>query len=179
MLTFITGNTNKVRECERILGASLAHEPLDLEEIQSIDLLPVIQHKARLAYATLGRPVLVEDTGLAFTAWNGLPGALIKWFLTSVDVDCLCQMLGGETNRGATATTLLGYCDGVEVQTFNGKVYGHIADRPRGASGFGWDAIFQPEGSRRTFAEMDAAEKDLFSMRRKALEALQQSGLLD
>ena len=178
MLTFISGNTHKVRECERILGAALAHESLPLDEIQSIDPLPVVEHKARLAYAALSRPVLVEDTGLAFAAWNGLPGALIKWFLSSIGVAGLCQLMQAETNRAATATTLLGYCDGERVQTFAGTVPGSIPDRPRGTGGFGWDAIFQPTASALTFAEMNAAEKDRFSMRRKALEALRTSGLL-
>ena len=182
MLTFITGNLNKVRECERILGARLDHEALELEEIQAVDLMPVVEHKARNAYTVLGRPVLVEDTGLAFDAWNGLPGALIKWFLTSVGVEGVCRMLQAEAKRGATASTLLGYCDGGDVQTFVGTVVGSIPDHPRGTSGFGWDPIFQPRGSDLTFAELaelDGVEKDRFSMRRKALDALQQSGLLD
>ena len=177
MLTFISGNTHKVRECERILGAAVAHEALSLDEIQSIDSLPVVEHKARLAYAALSRPVLVEDTGLAFAAWNGLPGALIKWFLSSIGIEGLCRLMRAETNREARATTLLGYCDGESVQTFAGTVLGSIPDRPRGTRGFGWDAIFQPEASVLTFAEMNAAEKDQFSMRRKALNAFQAAGL--
>ena len=178
MLTFISGNTNKVRECERLLGTTLGYASLPLDEIQSIDPLPVVEHKARLAYAALNRPVLVEDTGLAFAAWNGLPGALIKWFLGSVGTEGLCRMMQAETNRTATATTLLGYCDGQNVRTFAGTVQGSVPDQPRGTRGFGWDAIFQPEASDRTFAEMSAAEKDRFSMRRKALEAFRASGLL-
>ena len=178
MLTFISGNTNKVRECERLLGATLAYASLPLDEIQSIDPLPVVEHKARLAYAALNRPVLVEDTGLAFAAWNGLPGALIKWFLGSVGTEGLCRLMRAETNRAATATTLLGYCDGENLRTFAGTVQGSVPDQPRGTRGFGWDAIFQPEASDRTFAEMSAAEKDRFSMRRKALEAFRSSGLL-
>ncbi len=43
---------------------------------------------------------------------------------------------------------------------------------PRGTNGFGWDAIFQPERSSKTFAEMTAAEKNQFSMRRLAVEGL-------
>ena len=178
MLTFISGNTHKVRECERLLGMTLAHESLALDEIQSIDPLPVVEHKARLAYATLKRPVLVEDTGLAFAAWNGLPGAFIKWFLGSLGPEGLCRMMRAETNRTATATTLLGYCDGERLRTFAGTVQGAIPDQPRGREGFGWDAIFQPEASALTFAEMSATEKDRFSMRRKALEAFRASGLL-
>ena len=177
MLTFVTGNVNKVREFERILGYPLAHTALDLDEIQAVDLLPVIEHKARQAYAALGCPVLVEDTGLAFAAWNGLPSALIKWFLTSVGVEGICHMLQGESNRAATATTLLGYCDHAGVRIFSGSVAGVVPERARGKSGFGWDPIFQPLGSKRSFAEMDGAGKDRFSMRRLALEEFQASGL--
>jgi len=52
-----------------------------------------------------------------------------------------------------------------------------IPESPRGTSGFGWDAIFQPLGSERTFAEMTPEEKDRFSMRRLALEQLRKAGL--
>ena len=54
-----------------------------------------------------------------------------------------------------------------------------VPQAPRGTNGFGWDAIFQPLGSERTFAEMTPEEKDHFSMRRLALEQLRSSGLLD
>ncbi len=178
MVTLISTNTHKVREYERLLGATLASASPPLDEIQSIDPLPVVEHKARLAYAALNRPVLVEDTGLAFVAWNGLPGALIKWFLSSLGPEGLCRMMRAEANRAATATTLLGYCDGASVRTFAGTVQGSIPAQPRGTRGFGWDAIFQPEASVRTFAEMSATEKDRFSMRRKALETFRASGLL-
>jgi non-canonical purine NTP pyrophosphatase (RdgB/HAM1 family) len=178
MLTFITGSEHKLAEVERILGCSLIREAVSLEEIQSLDLEPVVRHKAAQAYALLKRPVLVEDTGLAFSAWNGFPGALIKWLLVSVGVEGICRLLRGESNRNATATTLFGYCDGRELRVFPGSVNGLIAEAPRGSSGFGWDAIFQPLGSTRTFAEMTPEEKDQFSMRQLALEQLRQSGLL-
>jgi non-canonical purine NTP pyrophosphatase (RdgB/HAM1 family) len=178
MLTFITGNEHKLIEVERILGCSLASEALSLEEIQSIELAPVVRHKAAQASALLQRPVLVEDTGLVFSAWNGFPGALIKWLLLSVGVEGICRLLRGESNCNATATTLFGYCDGRELQIFPGSVTGIITATPRGSSGFGWDAIFQPLGSTRTFAEMTPEEKDQFSMRRLALEQLRQSNLL-
>ena len=87
-------------------------------------------------------------------------------------------MLQGESNRAATATTLLGYCDHAGLRIFSGSVAGVVPQRARGKSGFGWDPIFQPLGSVRSFAEMDGAEKDRFSMRRLALEEFQASGLL-
>lgn len=178
MVTFITGNLEKIRECERMLGVELAHETLPLEEIQTLDVGSVVEHKARAAYAALEQPVLVEDTGLAFAAWNGLPGALIAWFLDSVGMHGVCRMLEGEANRAATATSVFAYCDAGGVRTFAGTVDGQVPDHPRGTRGFGWDAIFAPQGSERTFAEMDATEKDRWSMRRRALESLDASGLL-
>jgi XTP/dITP diphosphohydrolase len=47
-----------------------------------------------------------------------------------------------------------------------------VAIAPRGTNGFGWDAIFIPDGETRTFAEMTGAEKDARSHRRRAWEAL-------
>lgn len=179
MLTFVTSSANKLAEVERILGRSLVQASLPLEEIQAIDLATVVRHKAHQAYTRLGQPVLVEDTGLAFTAWNGLPGALIKWFLAALGPNGICQLLRGETNRAATATTFFCYDNGSEYRVFAGTVSGIIPEAPRGSNGFGWDAIFQPLGSERTFAEMTPEEKDRFSMRRKALEQLRNSRLLD
>ena len=178
MLTFITSSDLKLAEVERLLGRPLARESVALEEIQAVAFEPVVRHKAVQAYGMLGRPVLVEDTGLAFAAWNGLPGALIKWFLASLGVEGICRVLASEKNRDATATTMFAHYDGKALRVFSGEVQGVIPPTPRGSAGFGWDAIFQPLGSTRTFAEMTPEEKDVFSMRRRALEQLRSSGLL-
>ena len=178
-LTFITSNEHKLREVERLLGRQLARANVSLDEVQAIALEPVVVHKARQAYAQVQRPVLVEDTGLAFAAWNGLPGALVKWFLAALGTESLCRLLQGEVNRSATASTLVAHYDGKRLHVFTGAVEGSVPLQPRGSSGFGWDAIFQPLGSERTFAEMTPEEKDRFSMRRLALEQLRASGLLD
>jgi non-canonical purine NTP pyrophosphatase (RdgB/HAM1 family) len=166
-------------EVERLLGQPLTHAHIPLEEIQDFALEPVVIHKAKQAYTQVRRPVLVEDTGLAFAAWNGLPGALIKWFLAALGTGGLCRLLQGESNRSATASTLFVYYDGTLLRVFPGTVIGSIPYTPRGSGGFGWDSIFQPLESERTFAEMPAEEKDQFSMRRLALDQLRTSGLLD
>jgi non-canonical purine NTP pyrophosphatase (RdgB/HAM1 family) len=177
-LTFITSSEYKQAEVARLLGRPLARAEVVLEEIQAIELGPVVAHKARQAYIHVRGPVLVEDTGLAFTAWNGLPGALVKWFLTSLGNDGICRLMYAETNRAATATTMFGYYDGTLYRAFSGNIEGVIVQTPRGIQGFGWDALFQPLGSDRTFAEMTPEEKDRFSMRRLAVEQLQASGIL-
>jgi len=177
-LTFITSSENKLAEVVRLLGRPLAQAAIAMEEIQAVALAPVVAHKAHHAYAQVHSPVLVEDTGLAFAAWNGLPGALVKWFLSSLGNDGLCRLMQAEANRTATATSMFGYYDGTLYRAFSGSVEGLIVESPRGTQGFGWDAIFRPFGSERTFAEMTPEEKDGFSMRRLALEQLRESGLV-
>ena len=62
--------------------------------------------------------------------------------------------------------------DGERVDLFVGETRGVVVPEPRGGHGFGWDPVFQPDGSERTFAEMGPEEKMRFGMRRKALDAL-------
>ncbi len=58
------------------------------------------------------------------------------------------------------------------VTSAEGRIEGHIAAAPSGNQGFGYDPIFLPEGSDRTFAEMDADEKNRISHRSRALHAV-------
>lgn len=147
---------------------------IDLPEIQAVDVRAVIEAKAKAAYAKAKQPVIVEDTGLSFEAWNGLPGALITWFLQSVGVVGICTMLNGFKSRKATAETCIGYYDGVEFSLFCGRTDGSIADVPRGTGGFGWDSLFVPDGYAETFAELATEQKTAFSMRTEAAQQLKQ-----
>jgi XTP/dITP diphosphohydrolase len=168
-MLFITGNRDKVRELEDILGQKLETSNLDLPEIQAIDPEEVATYKAQNAYNLLDKPVLVEDTGLAFAEMKGLPGALIKFFLL-LPLKQITGMI--KENRVATGKTVLAYCDSNGVRLFAGETKGIIAREPKGEMGFGWDAIFIPDGSTKTFAEMNLMEKNAFSMRYKAAEKL-------
>ena len=170
---FVTQSEDKVHETERILGMPLIHRDLDLPEVQAVDGEGVVTEKVRLAYARVKAPVMIEDTGLYIRAWNGLPGALVKWFLQRVGPEGICKMLEPYADRSATAKTIVATYDGHgEPHIFVGKVAGQIAQLPQGDSGFGWDAVFIPNGARQTFAEMGPEEKDRYSMRRLAFEAM-------
>jgi len=79
-IKFITGNKNKLREACQILGMDIeSGDAGDLDELQTISVEEVIRHKAEEAYKKIQSPLIVEDSGLVFLAWKGLPGALIKW----------------------------------------------------------------------------------------------------
>jgi XTP/dITP diphosphohydrolase len=116
--------------------------------------------------------VLVEDSGLMFTAWNGLPGTLVKWFEHSVGCEGMLKMLSPFENRQAEAVCLAAVYDGDTLIVGEGRVAGSIAREIRGSQGFGWDVIFIPEGETRTYAEMSSEEKNSMSHRRLAFESL-------
>ena len=168
---FVTTRAEKAQEAER-LGFRLERLDISLPEPQALDPSEVVAHKARAAFDLLSRPVLVEDTGLAIHAWNGFPGAFVKWLETSAGIPALPRMLDGFTDRRATAVCAIAYCDGGQTVTARGEVPGTIALEPRGHGGFGWDTVFVPEGGDRTFAQMTPSEKDHISHRRRAWDAL-------
>jgi non-canonical purine NTP pyrophosphatase (RdgB/HAM1 family) len=171
-LLFATSNPHKVAQLQALLDHPVRQIDLDLPEIQAVAVCEVIGAKARAAYQIVGQPVLVEDTGLALAAWGGLPGALIRWFLKTVGNEGICQMLAGFADRRASAEKWVGYFDGTNLVAFGGVTDGEITVQPRGEGGFGWDAIFLPAGSARTFGEMTVEETMPFTMRRKAVDQL-------
>jgi len=170
---FVTSNENKRREAAGILGVELRSESLDLPEIQTLDLREVAAEKAREARRILGSPrapVLVEDSGLVVEAWNGLPGAFTKWFMIAVGNEGICSMLEKGLPRDARAVCVVAVATADDVEVFSGEVPGSLAEGPRGEGGFGWDAIFIPEGDARTYAEMEE-EKHADSHRARAFKA--------
>lgn len=169
---FITGNQGKLREAQELLP-NIKGIDLDLVEIQELD--PTIIIRAKLAEAQrshTGR-FLVEDTSLSLDEMHGLPGPLVKWFLQAIGLQGIYDLTTVVGSARATARTLIGYADEQGgVSFFEGRLHGLLVP-PRGTQGFGWDALFQPDGSTRTLAEMTMAEKNQFSMRRLAIEQLQ------
>lgn len=154
-ITFITGNQDKADYLNKWLGFPVQHKKIELDEIQSLDLQTVVDHKVKQAFQALGRPVLVEDVSLEFGALGRLPGTYIKWFEKELGTDGLCKLLEQYEDRSATARGMFGYYDGATLKFIEGSLKGKIASEPRGTNGFGWDPIFIPEGYDITRAEMD------------------------
>jgi len=170
-LVFVTSRPEKAEEARRF-GFEVETLHLDLPELQTLDSADVVEAKARAAYDKIGRPVLVEDSGLALSAWDGFPGALVRWLEKSAGVAAIPRMLRDWEDRRATAICVVAWFDGARLVTSRGECAGEIAAAPRGESGFGWDSIFVPEGSSRTFAELGPEGKDRVSHRRRAWEGL-------
>jgi XTP/dITP diphosphohydrolase len=172
VFTLVTGNASKHREAEAILGRPLARAALELPEIQAATSREVALAKAAAAFAALGAPVIVEDAGFEITALGGFPGPFIKYWEQLGGLVSICRAVDGFADRGAVATCVLGVCDDTGARVVEGRIAGTISREPRGSNGFGWDAIFIPEGHERTFGEMSAAEKSAISHRRRAWDQL-------
>lgn len=157
-VTFITGNEQKAKYLERYFGSEVRHQEVVLDEIQSLDLREVVEHKVRQAYAAVGSPVLVEDVALEFLALGRLPGTFIKFYVDEVPFETICRTLDGLT-REAIARCVFGYWDGTsDVEFFEGSLRGEVAQHPAGENGYGWDKIFIPEGYGVTRAQMSEAD---------------------
>lgn len=172
---FVTGNKNKLLEAKNILNKEIESINIDLKEIQSVDVREVIENKVKEAYDKVKKPVLVEDTALEFESLNGLPGALIKWFLDKIGNEGLLKILSPFENKKACAITCVAYFDGKNLIIEEGKLNGSISNNVIGENGFGWDSIFIPENQTKTLAEMTSEEKNSISMRKIAFEKIAKS----
>jgi inosine triphosphate pyrophosphatase len=169
--TFITGNQNKADYLAKYLGHPVHYKKLDLDEIQSLDLKEIVNHKVRQAYNKILKPVIVEDVSLEFESLGGLPGPFVRFFVEKVPFENICAMIGKE-NRRATAKCVIGFYDGKIQKLFEGSLSGTIAEIPAGDNGFGWDRIFIPEGYNVTRAQLSSEDDQKTYLKLKPLAAL-------
>lgn len=146
----------------------------DLVEVAQTDAKIVLSVKIQQAfYISKGAgKFIVEDTSLYMAAMNGLPGPLGKWFLQKMGNEGLLNIAQAFNNYRAEVITYVAYGkSATEIYYFEGRLKGEIVSM-RGDLGVSWEPIFQPEGQKKTLAEMDTITKNAFSTRRLALEKL-------
>ncbi|CCM05531.1 uncharacterized protein FIBRA_07757 [Fibroporia radiculosa] len=176
MPVFVTGNANKLKEVRAILAESqveIVSRELDIEEIQGTTR-EVAAAKCRRAAELLGGPCITEDSALCFEALNGLPGPYIKYFLKELGHEGLNNLLAGFPTTAAWALCTFAYSagPGTEPILFEGRTDGRIVPA-RGDGKFGWDPVFEADGTGQTYAEMSAEQKNKLSHRYRALNKLQ------
>jgi XTP/dITP diphosphohydrolase len=133
--------------------------------------------KALAAARAAKLPALADDSGLCVDALDGAPGIYsARWAGPSKDFGAaMARVLNGIAGkpRGAhfVAALALAWPDD-HCEVFEGKVFGTLADAPRGSRGFGYDPIFVPDGGAITFGEMDPDRKHRISHRAAAFRML-------
>lgn len=156
-IIFVTGNQNKADYLAKFLDHPIDHQKIDLDEIQSMNLKEIVEHKVKQAYQKIKKPVIVEDTSLEFKALGGLPGPFIRFFVDNMSLLDICSLLDGR-NRTAIVRCAMGYFDGKVLKIVEKKKMGRIAKKPLGENGWDWDKIFIINGRDATNAQLNDVE---------------------
>ena len=197
-LLLATRNVNKTREFAQILGNRFR-----ISDLSNLESGPKLEETGRTfgenailkALAISGprhlsqvkdQPVFVvaDDSGLEVDALGGAPGIFSARYAggnatDKQNIDKLLRELSCRNvaldQRSARFRCVIALArDRKLLGTFEGAVDGMIIDHPRGDRGFGYDPIFLPDGSDRTFGEMGPQLKNQISHRAKAIAALRE-----
>lgn len=182
-LIFATNNKHKFEEIKDKVSGKI--ELINLNDLNFFKEIPEEQEtiednalqKAFYIYKKFGINCFADDTGLEVDALNGAPGVYSARYagekVTYEDnVNKLLEELKDHSNRTARFRTCIALIENGKQTMFHGNVEGIITYDKRGANGFGYDPVFQPKGSSKTFAEMSFIEKNAISHRAIATKLL-------
>jgi XTP/dITP diphosphohydrolase len=182
-IIFATNNEHKIKEIQSLVGSdftiiTLQQAGIDIDIPEPHDTLQENAYEKAITIENITKQnCFSEDTGLEIKALNGEPGVKSARYAGGdrnfqANIDKVLEKLKGITNRKAQFRTVICLLWNKEVFYFEGICQGTIAETMHGAEGFGYDPIFIPEGSSKSFAEMTMEEKNKFSHRQKAVTQL-------
>jgi XTP/dITP diphosphohydrolase len=182
-IVFATNNQHKVDEIRAALPKdysiiSLKEAGIDIEIPEPHDTLQEnAAEKARTIHRLTKSHCFSEDTGLEVYSLDNEPGVHSARYAGEdkafdKNIDKLLSKLNGSVDRNGRFRTVICLIIGENEQFFEGICEGTIITEKRGNKGFGYDPVFVPTGSGKTFAEMTMKEKNLFSHRKKAMDKL-------
>jgi len=172
-LLFATHNRHKLEEAKAILGKAgmeIDHLEIEYDEPRSEDTSEIAERSARGLFSEVGKPLFLDDSGLFVDELKGFPGPYSAWVFRKMGYHGILELLRGKQNRKAYFKSSIAYADKEGVFVFDGIVHGTVTEEPRGDNGFGYDPILVPDGSTKTFAEMDDVEKNSMSHRKMAMQ---------
>ncbi len=182
-LVFATHNEHKLNEVQRMLPKEITL--LTLDEIGCFEDIPETSNtiegnaiqKALYIKEKYGYDTFADDTGLEVVALDNAPGVYSARYAgeakdNEANIDLLLANMKDKHERQAQFKTIFALCLGEDLHTFEGIVRGEITYERKGEGGFGYDAVFLPEGYADTFAQMSADQKNSISHRGRALQKL-------
>lgn len=182
-IVFATNNQNKVLEIKALLPPGF--EVLSLEDIGCTEEIPETSQtiegnalqKAHFIKDKYGYDCFADDTGLEVEALSGEPGVYSARYAgeeknDEANIKKLLVNLKDSSNRRARFKTVIALYHNDQSHTFTGICEGEILREKKGDHGFGYDPVFQPLESTKSFAEMELLEKSELSHRGKATRKL-------
>lgn len=182
-IIFATNNQNKVEEIRKVIGSIFSIQTLQEAGIlidipEPYDTLQEnASTKSKTIFELTHQNCFSEDTGLEVEALNGAPGVKSARYAGEGrnfqdNITKLLQNLINHTNRRARFRTVISLILNKQEYFFEGICEGEIITQQIGINGFGYDPIFKPLDSNKTFAEMTIEEKNMYSHRKKATQQL-------
>ena len=182
-IIFATNNPNKVAEIRKVLQGlfeviSLKEGGIDIDIPEPYDTLEAnASTKSATIFKLTGSNCFAEDTGLFVHALNGEPGVISARYAgeppsNEANIQKLLLKLKSVENRKAYFKTVISLVLNETEHQFEGICEGVILNEKKGEQGFGYDAIFLPDGATKSFGEMTMEEKNIFSHRKKATSKL-------
>ncbi len=195
MLTILcaTRNPKKGKELRRLLKGA----PVRIATLQSFPEIPLVRENGKTFEANAVKkavqtsrhiplPVLADDSGLEVQVLGWRPGVYSARFaLRPGSGRALLQSQNDAANnrkllrlmrtvpkswrRARFICSLSFAVHGHLIRTFEGRCRGSIAFSLAGNTGFGYDALFIPEGYSKTLAQLGPQIKDRLSHRTKAV----------
>ena len=187
-IVFATNNAHKLEEIRQIMPSSL--QVLSLKDIGCDVDIPetgaTLQEnaliKSQYVLEHYGMACFADDTGLEVYALNNEPGVYSARYAggdghdSEANIQKVLKNLEGIENRKARFRTVIAFVrqnkvtGEKEVSLVEGIVNGSITTHKRGTAGFGYDAIFIPEGYDQTFGELGMDIKNEISHRARAVK---------
>lgn len=182
-LIFATHNKNKLKEVQALMPESI--QLLSLDDIGCYEEIPETAEtidgnailKADYVKNTYHVDCFADDTGLEVAALDGAPGVYSARYAgegksSEDNMNKLLKELEGNEDRTALFKTVIALNLNDHQFLFTGICPGKILRERKGTGGFGYDPVFRPNGSDKTFAEMSLQEKAIISHRGLALKDL-------
>ena len=182
-LIFASNNQHKIQElkayCKNEIDiVSLKDDGIDIDIPEPHDTLEEnASEKSWAIFKLTGKDCFSEDTGLEIEALNGEPGVKSARYAGDArsfkeNISKVLSKLSSHSNRKARFRAIISLIVEGKETLFEGICEGKIINEPTGSDGFGYDPIFVPNGSERTFAEMAVEQKNQFNHRTKAAAKL-------
>ena len=182
-LVFASHNENKVSEVRNILPSNF--KIISLNDLNFYDEIPENENtieknsifKSNFIYEKFKLNVFADDTGLEIKALNNLPGVKSARYAgpeknSSKNLNKVLDELKNNNFRKAKFKTVISLIFNGKLYLFQGLINGEITYNKIGNKGFGYDSIFRPNNSVKTFGEMSFVEKNKISHRAIAINKL-------
>lgn len=182
-IVFATSNQNKAIEVQKLLPETI--QILTLNDLDINEDIPETANtfegnaiqKAEYIVNRFGIDCFADDSGLEIEVLNGEPGVFSARYAgadrdDNKNTELVLKKMEEFTDRKARFKTVIALHLNNKLHLFEGIVKGKIRYERSGTDGFGYDPIFEPENSNKTFAEMSLEEKNILSHRAKAVEKM-------